>query len=144
MREANILGSHPEYRNTPYDIRLEIATNVIKRQANKDILNKKLYINYGGRDLNDVGGYTTNTPKELQDQENFNVYADDLLDNFYAGNDVIPYKGNDGLVYTNADEINRVKQVEEIEYREGLRMAEENRLATLKANELADSIKEQK
>lgn len=115
MREANILGSHPDYRNTPYDIRLEIATNAIKRQANKDILNKKLYINYGGKDINEVGGYTTNTPKELQDQENFNVYADDLLDNFYAGNDVIPYKGQDGLIYTNADEIKKVKQVEELE-----------------------------
>lgn len=115
MREANILGSHPEYRNTPYDIRLEIATNVIKKQADKDILNKKLYINYGGKDINEVGGYTTNTPKELQDQENFNVYADDLLDNFYAGNDVIPYKGQDGLIYTNADEIKKVKQVEEME-----------------------------
>ena len=115
MREANILANHPDYKGRPYDFRLEAATNYLNRAANKDILNKKLYINYGGKDINDVGGYTTNTPKELQDQENFNVYADDLLDNFKAGNDVIPYKGKDGLVYTNADEINRVKQVEELE-----------------------------
>ena len=144
MREANVLGSHPDHKHRPYEFRLEMATNAFNRAADKDILNKNLYINYGGRDLDSVGGYTSNSPKELQDQENFNIYADDLLANFKAGNNVIPYKGNDGLVYTNVDEINRVKQVEEIEYREGLRMAEENRLATLKANELAASIKEQK
>ena len=115
MREANILGNHPDHKHRPYDFRLEMATNAFNRAADKDILNRNLYINYGGRDINDVGGYTTNSPKELQDQENFNVYADDLLDNFYAGNDVIPYKGKDGLVYTNADEINKIKQVEELE-----------------------------
>jgi len=142
MREANILANHPDYKGRPYDFRLEAATNYLNRAANKDILNKKLYINYGGKDINDVGGYTSNTPKELQDQENFNVYADDLLENFKAGNDVIPYKGKDGLVYTNADEINRVKQVEEIEYREGLKMSEKIRY-DMEANELADLIKEQ-
>ena len=132
MREANILGSHPAFKDRPYDFRLEAATNYLNRSANKDILNKKLYINYGGKNINDVGGYTTNTPKELQDQENFNVYADDLLDNFKAGNDVIPYKGKDGLVYTNADEINRVKQVEEREALDKLRADKE---AILKEHE---------
>ena len=125
QREANYLGSRADYKGVPYENRLEIATNRFKREANKDIINSKLYINYGGKDLDDVGGFTTNSPKELQIQENFNVYADDLLANFKQGKDVIPYKGNDGLVYTNADEIKKVKQIEEKEALDKLRADKE-------------------
>ena len=88
-----------------------------------NVLNRKLYINYGGRDLNDVGGFTTNTPKELQVQESFNVYANDLLSGILNGKVkrwLFLHKGNDGLVYTNADEIKKVKQVEEQEFAEAL------------------------
>ncbi len=59
QREANYLGSRADYKGVPYENRLEIATNRFKREANKDIINRKLYINYGGKDLDDVGCFTT-------------------------------------------------------------------------------------
>ena len=59
QREANYLGSRADYKGVPYENRLEIATNRFKREANKDIINRKIYINYGGKDLDDVGGFTT-------------------------------------------------------------------------------------
>ena len=42
MREANILGNHPDFKGRPYEFRLEAATNRFNTAADKDILNKKL------------------------------------------------------------------------------------------------------
>ena len=112
IREANLLGSRPEYRNLTFDQRYDIAERQLTKMAHTDFLTRQMYLDYGGESINDVGGYQIKSPNDLKTQENFNVYADRLIDEFESGQRVLPYKGKDGLVYTNAEEIKKIKQVE--------------------------------
>ena len=112
VREANILGNNPSYQNLSFDQRYDFAEKELIRMAHRDFLTRQIYLDYGGKSINDVGGYTTNTPQELKIQENFQAYGDKLVDEFQKGQRVLPYKGKDGLVYTNAEEIERIRQIE--------------------------------
>jgi hypothetical protein len=136
IREANLLGSVPEYRNLTFEQRYDLAERQLTKMAHTDFLTRQMYLDYGGKSINDVGGYTTNTPQDLKIQENFNAYADNLIDQFESGQRVLPYKGKDGLVYTNAEEIKKIK---EIEYQEAQDLlTERNRLQELQNAEIAE------
>jgi hypothetical protein len=139
IREANIMNNNPDYRNMTFEQRYDLAERELTRMANIDFLNRQLYLDYGGKSINDVGGYTTNTPQELKIQENFNVYADNIIDEFQSGQRVLPYKGQDGLVYTNAEEIKRVKEIEYQEAQSLLR--EKQRMKAIQDAEVAEREK---
>jgi hypothetical protein len=117
IREANLLGSVPEYRNLTFEQRYDLAERQLTKMAHTDFLTRQMYLDYGGKSINDVGGYTTNTPQDLKIQENFNAYADNLIDQFESGQRVLPYKGKDGLVYTNAEEIKKIKEIDYKNYK---------------------------
>ena len=54
VREANILGNNPDYRNMSFEQRYDLAERELTRMANIDFLNRQLYLDYGGKSINVV------------------------------------------------------------------------------------------
>ena len=124
-REAYILQYQPGYKNTSHEYRKKVAESQILKLAEKDYLQRRSYMDFGGKNLTgaDDGRYTQNFPEELKIQENFNVYADEVMAN--KENYVFPFKGKDGLIYKNKNEIDKVKKLEKKEIEEAQRIQNE-------------------
>ena len=113
-REAMLLLENG-YSNTPLEKRKELARTIMLKMAKDDYLDRRLYMEYGGKNLTgaDDGRYAQNLPEELNIQENFNAVADNLMAD--KENYVFPFKGKDGLIYKNKNEIDKVKKLEKKE-----------------------------
>ena len=139
-REAMILKDQAGYRDTSDEYRKDVARTILLKMAKNDYLDRRLYMEHGGKNLSgaDDGRYTQNIPKELEIQENFNVYADNLMAN--KENYVFPFKGKDGLIYRNKNEIDKVKKLEKKEIEDAQKLQfeiEATRKATLDQAQLS-------
>ena len=123
-REAMLLLENG-YSNTPLETRKDLARTIMLKMAKDDYLDRRLYMKYGGKNLTgaDDGRYAQNIPEELNIQENFNAVADNLMAD--KENYVFPFKGKDGLIYRNKNEIDKVKKLEKKEIEDAQKLQRE-------------------
>jgi hypothetical protein len=108
IRETNIMKDSPNYKYLTTDAQLKIARENMVKEAQDDFLKRQMFLDFGG-----FGDEFL--PDNLKKMENFSAYADNVINEFKSGERVLPYKAKDGLIYNNADQINKVKQAEKLE-----------------------------